>query len=77
MPATAPSRVIQQGRGRSAMWCHRARPLTPLGARQGAVPSGWGGGRRLAVSGALSVATTTAFGAFRAMLARRSQRGRG
>jgi len=41
----------------------------------GLVPPGWGGGRRLSASGALSVGTTTVCGAFLPMLARRSQRG--
>lgn len=41
----------------------------------GLVPSGWRGGHHLAVSGALSIGTTMTCGAFRATLARRSQRG--
>jgi len=45
------------------------------GRPPGLVPPGWGGGRRLGVSGSLSVDTAMACGAFLPMLARRSQRG--
>lgn len=69
------SHVIQQGRDRTAMQAHRGRFLTRLGAWLDIVPPGWGGGRRLGASAALSVDTTTACGAFLPMLARRSQRG--
>ena len=69
------NRVNQPGRGRTAMGFHRGRPLTPLGARFHIVPKGWGGGRRLGASAALSVGPTTAIGAFLPTLARRSQRG--
>ena len=69
------NRVNQPGRGRTAMGFHRGRALTPLGARFHIVPKGWGGGRRLAASAALSVGPTTAIGAFLPTLARRSQRG--
>jgi len=69
------NRVNQPGRGRTAMGFHRGRPLTPLGARFHIVPKGWGGGRRVSSSAALSVGPTTAIGAFLPTLARRSQRG--
>ncbi len=57
------------------MGFHRGRALTPLGARFHIVPKGWGGGRRVSASAALSVGPTTAIGAFLPTLARRSQRG--
>ena len=68
-------RRYREGRGRTAMGFHRGRPLTPLGARFHIVPKGWGGGRRVSSSAALSVGPTTAIGAFLPTLARRSQRG--
>ena len=69
------NRVNQPGRGRTAMGFHRGRALTPLGARFHIVPKGWGGGRRMGASAALSVGPTTASSAFLPTLARRSQRG--
>ena len=54
------NRVNQPGRGRTAMGFHRGRALTPLGARFHIVPKGWGGGRRMGASAALSVGPTTA-----------------
>ena len=76
------NRVNQPGRVRTAMGFHRGRALTPLGARfhipshpRCGHPPGWGGGRRLGASAALSVGPTTAIGAFLPTLARRSQRG--
>ena len=61
------NRVNQPGRGRTAMGFHRGRALTPLGARfhipshpRYGHPPGWGGGRRLGASAALSVGPTTA-----------------
>ncbi len=54
------NRVNQPGRCRTAMVFHRGMPLTPLGARFHIVPKGWGGGRRLGASAALSVGPTTA-----------------
>ena len=76
------NRVNQPGRGRTAMGFHRGRALTPLGARfhipshpRCGHPPGWGGGRHMGASVALSVGPTTAIGAFLPTLARRSQRG--
>ncbi|MFZ1614427.1 MAG: DUF1175 family protein [Holophaga sp.] len=74
VPATSPGGMHRKERPagqRGAL----SKGRDAAGRPPGFVPSGWGGGRRMAVSGALSIGTPMAFGAFRATLARRSQRG--